>query len=112
MANLLDKSLNLGVGLFVYSREKIEEMVDELVNKGEVAKKDAKEFAGELMKKGEEQKTELQNLIKNQVAEVLGHMKSGGKGDFVTRDEINQIVKEQVTQIINEQEINKNEGSK
>ena len=41
MPNILEKSLSLGFGLFAYSREKIEKIVDELVNKGEVTKKDA-----------------------------------------------------------------------
>ena len=41
MAGLIEKSINVGLGVFSYSREKIEEIVDELVNKGEVARKDA-----------------------------------------------------------------------
>jgi polyhydroxyalkanoate synthesis regulator phasin len=41
MVNLFEKSINLGLGLFSLSREKIEKTVEELVNKGEVARKDA-----------------------------------------------------------------------
>ena len=44
MANIFEKSIDLGIGTLIYSREKIEEMVDKLVNKGEIAKKDAHQF--------------------------------------------------------------------
>lgn len=34
MTNLLEKSIYLGLGMFMHSREKVEELVEELVNKG------------------------------------------------------------------------------
>ena len=40
-----EKSINLGLGLLLYSREKVEEFVEELVSKGEVSKNDARQFA-------------------------------------------------------------------
>lgn len=51
MPGILEKSINIGLGLFLYSREKIEAVVDELVNKGEVARKDAKDLVNDLVKK-------------------------------------------------------------
>lgn len=112
MTNLFEKSINLGLGLFVYSREKVEEMVEELVNKGEIAKKDAGQFAGELVKKGEEQREELKKLIKDEVEEVLKLMNVAKKEDLVKKDEISQIVREQIIQVINEQGIAKNANTK
>jgi polyhydroxyalkanoate synthesis regulator phasin len=108
MRNLFEKSINLGLGLFVYSREKVEEMVEELVNKGEVAKKDARQFANELTKKGEEQREELKKLIKDEIAETLKLMNVAKTEDLITKDEISQIVREQIIQVINEQGITKN----
>ncbi|WP_051534234.1 phasin family protein [Desulfitibacter alkalitolerans] len=67
MSNLLEKSFNMGLGLFAYSREKIENMVDELVNKGEVARKDAQGFVSDLVKKGEEQREELKKIIRDEI---------------------------------------------
>jgi polyhydroxyalkanoate synthesis regulator phasin len=112
MTNFFEKSINLGLGLFVYSREKVEEMVEELVSKGEIAKKDARQFAGELVKKGEEQREELKKLIKDEVTETLNLMNVAKKEDLVTKDEINQIVREQIIQVINEQGIAKNANTK
>jgi len=102
MLNSLEKSVNLGLGLFVYSREKIEELVEELVGKGEVAKKDARQFAAELTKRGEEQREELKKLISEEVTKALGHVNVAKKEDLVTKEEITEIVREQVRQALRE----------
>ena len=39
MSNAFEKTINLGLGFLLYSREKVEEVVEELVGRGEVAKK-------------------------------------------------------------------------
>ncbi len=105
MTNLFEKSIDLGLGLLLYSREKIEEMVEELVNKGEIAKKDARQFANGMVKKGEEQREELKKLIQDEVSETLNNMGVAKKQDIVTKDEISQIVREQIKQIFSEQGI-------
>ena len=105
--NFFEKSIDLGLGLFAYSREKVEELVEELVNKGEVAKKDARQFAAELVKKGEEQRDELKKLIKEEVVEALNYVNAAKKEDIVTREEISRIVREQVVQVLREQGITK-----
>lgn len=112
MSNLFEKSINLGLGAFVYSREKVEELVEELVNKGEIAKKDARQFASELVKKGEEERNELKKLIGDEVAEALNQLNLAKKEDIVTKDEISQIVREQIVQVFREQSIAKDGNAK
>lgn len=112
MSNAFEKSINIGLGLLLYSREKVEELVEELVGKGEVAKKDARQFAGELMQRGEEQREELKKLIRNEVIKALDHVNVAQKGDLVTKDEIREIVREQVQQVLREQGYCKNESTK
>jgi len=89
---LIDKSLNFGLGLAVYSREKIEELVEELVQKGEVAKKDARELAGDLVKKGEEQRKEVQKLVHDEVTKILDKMDLARKSDI--KDQVDAALKE------------------
>ncbi len=103
MSNAFEKSISLGLGLLLYSREKVEEVVEELVGRGEVAKKDARQFAGELMKRGEEQREELKKLIQSEVTKALDHVKVAKKEDLVTKDEIKEIVREQMQQVLREQ---------
>jgi polyhydroxyalkanoate synthesis regulator phasin len=83
---LIEKSMDFGLGLAAYSREKIEELVEELVRKGEVAQKDARKFAGDLMVKGEEHKAELNKLIHNEIAAVLDKM------DLVRKSELQEQI--------------------
>jgi polyhydroxyalkanoate synthesis regulator phasin len=108
MLNSFEKSINLGLGLLVYSREKIEELVEELVNKGEVAKKDARQFAGELVQRGEEQREELKKMIQSEVAKALDNVHVAKKEDIVTKDEIREIVREQIQQALTEQGFSNN----
>jgi len=108
MLNSLEKSVNLGLGLLVYSREKIEELVEELVSKGEVAKKDARQFAGELVARGEEQREELKKLIQSEVTKALDTANIAKKEDVVTKDEIREIVREQIEQALRDQGFSKN----
>ncbi len=112
MTSLIEKSINLGFGLFAYSREKVEDLVEELVNKGEVARKDARQFAGELVKRGEEQRNELKKLIKDEVTEALNYVNVAKKDDIVTKDEISRIVREQVMLVLQEQGLAKDVNAK
>ncbi len=109
MTNLFERSIDLGVGLFMYSKEKIEEMVEDLVSKGEISKKDARQFAGELIKRGQEQREEMQKLVSGEIARALDHVNVARKEDIVTRDEISRIVREQLLQVLQEQGIVKKE---
>ncbi|MEW5920216.1 MAG: hypothetical protein AB1796_04530 [Bacillota bacterium] len=112
MLNPLEKSIDLGLGLLMYSREKVEELVEELVSKGEVAKKDARQFAAELVQRGEEQREELKKLIHGEVTKALHYVNVAKKEDLVTKDEIREIVREQIQQALREQGSLKNEGTK
>jgi polyhydroxyalkanoate synthesis regulator phasin len=94
MSNSFEKSVNLGLGLLLYSREKVEEFVEELVGKGEVAKKDARQFAGELVQKGEEQREELKKLIQSEVTKALENVNVAKKEDIVTKEELTEIVRD------------------
>lgn len=102
MSNAFEKSINLGLGLLLYSREKVEEFVEELVGKGEVAKKDARQFASELVQRGEEQREELKKLIQSEVTKALDFANVAKKEDIATKDEIAEIVREQVQQALRE----------
>lgn len=90
MSNMFDDTINLGFGLFAYSREKIEELVDMMVAKGEVAKKDASSFVSELIQKGEVQRKELKRVVDEQVKSTIETIKP------ITRDEIRQIIRDEL----------------
>lgn len=110
MANLLEKSINLGLGLFSLSREKIEKTVEELVNKGEVAREDAQGMVKELVNKGEEQRKELRKMIKDIFAETFDYMNIAKKEDLITKEDIRNIVHEEIKKVLDEVQNTKTTG--
>jgi len=90
MSSILEDTINLGFGLFAYSREKIEEIVEKMVQKGEVAKKDASSFVSELAAKGELERKELKKIIGDEVKEAVEILKP------ITREEIRQIIRDEM----------------
>lgn len=71
LKDFMEKSVNFGLGLAAYSKEKIEELVEEMVQRGDVAQKDARSFAGDLVKKGEEQRHVIRRMIREEVDAAL-----------------------------------------
>ncbi len=92
MAGILEDTINFGFGVFAYSREKIEELVEAAVQKGEVAKKDASAFVSELVKKGETERSELSRIIGDEVKKAVN-----------TMDQLRPVSKEEVREIIREE---------
>lgn len=107
MTNAFEKSVNLGLGLLLYSREKVEELVEELVSKGEVSKKDARQFAGDIVRRGEEQREELKKLIQGEVAKALKQTNLAQKEDTVSQEELRRIVREEIHSALQEWENSK-----
>lgn len=82
LKEFLEKSMNFGLGLAAYSREKIEELVEDMVKRGEVAQKDARSLAADLVKKGEEQRDDLKKMVADEVTAVLDKMDLARKSDI------------------------------
>ena len=64
------------------------------------------------MQRGEEQREELKKLIQSEVTKALDHVNVARKEDLVTKDEIREIVREQMQQVLREQGFFKSEGTK
>lgn len=90
MSSIFEDTINIGFGLFAYSREKLEEIVERMVQKGDVPKKDASSFVSELAAKGEMERKELKKIIGDEVKDAMEVVKP------ITRDEIRQIIREEM----------------
>jgi polyhydroxyalkanoate synthesis regulator phasin len=102
MAGVFDKSINIGFGLISYSREKIEEVVDELVNKGEVSRKDAKDMVNDLLKRGEVQRDEFKKMIGDVIQEILEQKDVAHKADLLSVDDIKKVMREELIDVLTE----------
>lgn len=68
------KALYFGLGLAAYSKEKIEELVKEVIEAGEAKQKDAAALKEELLKKAEEEKKEIEKLLQKEIKRVVKSM--------------------------------------
>jgi polyhydroxyalkanoate synthesis regulator phasin len=87
MFDLMKKAMLAGVGLAAMTRDKVEEVVQELTEKGEMTEKEGKELVDELVKKSEKAKKDLEAKIEGMVEKVLGKM------NLATKDDIEKIEK-------------------
>ncbi|GGH32499.1 phasin family protein [Paenibacillus segetis] len=74
MTDLLKKAISLGWGLTIVSKEKVEDLVDDLVKRGELEPAESKQFVERLIDRGAEEQTRLKKLVNEQVQSTLQHM--------------------------------------
>ena len=88
MQDFLKKVFNLSLGVFSVTKEKIEEIVKELVKKGEVSQEEGKKLVNELLEKGEKTKKELEAQMEKIVKGIIERL------DLATRKELNELKSE------------------
>jgi polyhydroxyalkanoate synthesis regulator phasin len=87
MLDIIKKTMLAGVGLTLMTKEKIEKIASELIEKGQMSEKEGKEFIDELIKKTEQTKKELETTIENILKKLLDKM------NLATKDDINKLEK-------------------
>jgi polyhydroxyalkanoate synthesis regulator phasin len=88
MNDLLRKVVLTGIGLATLTKEKIEEVVKDVVEKGKLSEKEGKEFVDELLKKSEGAKEKVEGQIEKALQATLRKM------NLVTRDEFSKLEKQ------------------
>lgn len=81
MDETIRKAVNLGLGALVMTREKMETLVDELVEKGEVGRDEGKELLNKLMEKGDKTRREIEKTVQDFIEEL----------NLPSRDEFNEL---------------------
>ncbi len=71
MQETIRKMMMFGVGLAAMTRDKIEELVNELVKKGEMSEKEGREFVNDLMEKSRKVTRDLEAKTEEMVAATL-----------------------------------------
>ena len=88
MIELVKKTLLTGIGVAALSKEKIEILAKEVVEKGKLTEQEGREFVDQLLNKSEEAREELQAQIEAKVKAVLEKM------DLAKRSEVDALRKE------------------
>ena len=89
MSNLFEKGLLAGIGLLSMTREKAQEVIDELSEEGKVQKKEVKDWVEQLTDRGEEERQALRKLVRDEMKKVLDEM------GLATKEDIQKLLEKQ-----------------
>ncbi len=101
----MKKLMLAGIGAINMSREKAEEMFDELVKRGEITKDEKSEAMKKMADQFEERTGKIRTTVENKIAETMERINIGGRLDELTRkvDELSSRVDE-LSQKLSEKE--------
>lgn len=85
MFDYIRKMTLAGAGLAIITTEKIQEMMDDLVKKGEMTEKEAREAVNEYVEKSKQAKKDLEEKVEQMITGLLNRM------NIPTRKEIEEI---------------------
>jgi poly(hydroxyalkanoate) granule-associated protein len=82
MLDLARKVLLAGIGAVALTQEEIEKFVNRLVERGEIAEKDGKKLATDVMERRKKQTKKAGEEMDKRVEEILGRMNVPTKADI------------------------------
>ena len=82
MEDLFKKTVSFGIGLFDYTKEKVEKLVDEMVKRGEVNKQDSTKTVEELWEKARQEQSDFWNKIKAYVKNIVDEIGDAEQSRF------------------------------
>lgn len=85
MKELLQNIMYAGIGAATLTREKLEELQDELIEKGKMSRDEGKQFVDELRSKSEKAKEQLDQWITRRVEDQVKQL------NLASRDEIAEL---------------------
>ncbi len=85
--DLIKKAMLMGLGMINLTKEKAEELVDELIKRGEIAKEEKFKIVDRLLKQAQEQEKELMQKISEMVKKTVTEM------GMPTKEDLEKILK-------------------
>jgi len=85
MIDLLKKTILIGVGLVSMTREKMEEIANDLVKRGELSEKEGRDLVDELLTKSKDAKKDFETRMEKMLADALNRL------NIPTRKEIQEL---------------------
>lgn len=82
MQELIKNALYLGAGIAFMTKEKIEELRQDLVERGKMTQEEGKQFVDDLAKKSEQAKADVEKKVRELVADQLAKMKVATTDDL------------------------------
>jgi polyhydroxyalkanoate synthesis regulator phasin len=88
MFESIKKTMLAGLGVAFLTKDKIEELTKEIVEKAKLSEKEARDFVDELSKKSEEARKQVKEQVEKVVKESLDRM------NLATKDDIAKLEKQ------------------
>jgi poly(hydroxyalkanoate) granule-associated protein len=82
MENVIERMLLAGAGVIALTKEKAEEIVDDLIKRGKVAKNDKEKFVKKFLKRGKDTKVEIEKIVEKSMTNVLNKLNIPTKTDI------------------------------
>jgi len=89
MKTLLEKGFLAGIGLLSMTREKAQQIIEDLSHEGEVQKGEVKQWVDKLSDRGEEERQALRKLIRDEMKKVMDDM------GLATKEDIQKLLEKQ-----------------
>ncbi|HAX70938.1 MAG TPA: hypothetical protein PK152_19315 [Anaerolineales bacterium] len=89
MKTLLEKGFLAGIGLLSMTREKAQQIIEDLSHEGEVQKSEIKTWVDQLADRGEEEQQALRKLIRDEMKKVMDDM------GLATKEDIQKLMEKQ-----------------
>jgi len=71
MIDIIKKSIYFGLGSISATKEKVEQIVDEMIEKGQLTKDQRAKAVKEIMDEAEKKEKELENVIRSSIDKIL-----------------------------------------
>jgi len=85
MIDLLKKAMFAGIGLALKTKDEVEELAADLVQRAELSENEGKKFVNDFLKRYDESKDKLEEKVERTVRDLLA------KANLVTREELTEV---------------------
>ncbi len=94
MFDFLERGFLATVGVLSVSREKVQEIVDQMVERGELNLDEGKQLVDKMVKRGQEERETMRGLVHQEVQKVVGELDMVSRKDFqVLNDKLDALLK-------------------
>jgi polyhydroxyalkanoate synthesis regulator phasin len=87
MFDLIKKTMLAGIGFAVITKDKVEQLAKEYIEKGQMTEKEAKEMVDEFLKKSEHARKDLETKLEEMVQKALKKMNIATREDVAGLEE-------------------------
>jgi len=82
MFDITRKTLLTGIGLAAMTRDKVQELAQDLAERAKLSEKEGRDFVDDLLKKSEQARKDLEGKIEETVREVVAKLRLATKDDI------------------------------